>query len=703
MFVQSRYGFAASESWEDACLCREPEDLPIGVFISSSRGRMRKLLSLLLPLAACCVSVSAQDDVVSLGDVEIVRPAMHNSIFSTTLVQQFDASTLRLLGVSDVADAVKRMAGVYVRDYGGLGGMKTVSLHSLGATHTSVVYDGVPLSNTQAGQIDIARYSSDNLDNVSVSIGEEHDLMATASQYVSAGVLSMRSERPQFDKGSNHALRFRIEGGSFGFATPSLMWWQRLGSKTSISLYGKFMRADGQYPFTLVNGRTKTRELRRNTDINSWQGEANLYHVFADDSRLQAKLYAYSSRRGLPGVVILYANQSRERMWDEDVFAQATYNKCLGKGLSLSARLKYTHSWNKYMDWGSQYSNGVNREVNRQDECYGSATLGWNIVKTWSMALAADVSYNKLRNNIYVNTDGVVPQPSRLTSITAFSLKGHPGRFMIDASLAYTYASEHVAYGKAPDDKRRLTPSLSLSYRLLPSAPFYARAMVKNVFRVPTFNDLYYRRLGNIYLKPEKACECGGGLSYETHYKNLRLFTLTIDGYYNNVKDKIVAFPSTYVWHMANYGNVDILGVDMTAGVLLTLGSKASLQCSAASTFLHAVDKTNKSSQSYDNQLPYTPKWSGSGNVVLTTKWLNIGYSVVMQHVRYSMAQNKPEYRMHAFWDHSLALSRAFKFGKMSLDASVKATNITNAQYEIIQYYPMPGREWTASLTWHIR
>ena len=650
----------------------------------------------------CSVALWAQKDSVWLGDVVIVRPAMSNSVLSTTLVQTLDAKTLHLLGVSDVADAVKRMAGVYVRDYSGLGGMKTVSLHSLGAAHTSIVYDGVSLSNTQAGQIDIARYGTDNLDNVSVSIGEQHDLMSSARQYASAGVLSMISEQPHFESGKDYALRFHIEGGSFGFVTPSLTWWQRLGKRTRLSVHGKFMRADGQYPFTLVNGSMKTREHRYNTDINSWQGETNLYHTFADSSRLEAKLYGYSSRRGLPGVVILYANPSRERMWDEDVFAQMAYNKDFNKHLSIAARLKYTHSWNKYMDWGSQYADGVDREVNRQEEYYGSATLGWHIMKDWNAAVATDISLNTLRNNVYVNTDGIVPQPRRWTSITALALKGQPGRLKVEASLTYTYAAEHVSSGDTPADKKQFTPSLSLSYRLLASKPLYVRAMAKHTFRVPTFNDLYYRRLGNIFLKPEKAHEYGGGLSYETHYRSLRLLTLTVDGYYNDVEDKIVAFPSTYVWRMANYGKVNVVGVDMTAGMDVALTSKMSINGSVAATYQRAVDKTNKASQSYDNQLPYTPRWSGSGNVVLTMPWFNIGYSVVMQGERYSMEQNKPEYRMHAFWEHSMVLSRSFKLGGPLLEVSLKATNFTDTQYEIIKYYPMPGREWIASMTWHI-
>lgn len=31
---------------------------------------------------------------------------------------------------------------------------------------------------------------------------------------------------------------------------------------------------------------------------------------------------------------------------------------------------------------------------------------------------------------------------------------------------------------------------------------------------------------------------------------------MTVDGYYNDVTDKIVAFPTTYAWKMANYGKV---------------------------------------------------------------------------------------------------------------------------------------------------
>ena len=49
------------------------------------------------------------------------------------------------MGVADVAEAVKHFAGVQVRDYGGIGGLKTVGVRGLGAMHTGV-------SNRTAGR-----------------------------------------------------------------------------------------------------------------------------------------------------------------------------------------------------------------------------------------------------------------------------------------------------------------------------------------------------------------------------------------------------------------------------------------------------------------------------------------------------------------------------------------------------------------------
>ena len=243
----------------------------------------------------------------------------------TDRIHQID--DIERLGIQDMADAVRRFAGAQVRDYGGIGGLKTVSVRNMGAAHTAVSYDGVTVSNCQAGQIDIGRFSLDNVSMVTLAVGQTDDLLQTARHYASAGVLSIETEKPHFDEGRRYALRARVSGGSFGYITPSLRWWQQLGNRTRLAVDGSFMRADGNYPFTLVNGKYVTQERRNNSDILSGQGEANLYHTFKDNSELDVKAYYYRSRRGLPGAVTLYNPLSDERLWDENIFVQTRYKK----------------------------------------------------------------------------------------------------------------------------------------------------------------------------------------------------------------------------------------------------------------------------------------------------------------------------------------------------------------------------------------
>ena len=658
---------------------------------------MRKQCVYTFALLLCPLAAGAQADSITLSGVEVTAVALDRNVSGPHSTQTLSARRLKQLGIDQVAEAVKHFAGVSVKDYGGIGGMKTVSIHSLGAQHTAVVYDGVTLSNTQAGQIDIGRYGTDNLQSVSLSVGDDDELMIAARQYTSAGVLTLTTERPHFREGQWQSLRLGVSAGSFGLASPSLRWWVRAGERTALSLSAKMTRADGVYPYTLINGRTSSREHRYNSDITAWQAEANAYHTFADGSDVAMKAYWYHSQRGLPGAVILYANPSRERMWDDDFFVQAAYGRQVARALRLQTRLKYAHSWNRYHDWGSQYPDGMRTDVDRQDEGYASATLGWQVMRGLQVAVAQDVAYNRLNNNVYVNINYDVPHPSRWTSISALALKGQWHGLKVNGNLAYTCAAEHVAVGDKPADKRRLTPSLGVSWRLLAATPLYVRAMYKQAFRVPTFNDLYYRRLGNIHLRPETARQWSLGMTWTTHAAWLRYLTLTADAYYHDVTDKIVAFPSTYVWRMANFGKVEILGADMTLGAQVDVARAWSLSGTLSATWQHAVDKTSKANQSYDNQLPYTPRWSGSGSLAVVTPWLTLGYTLLMQGSRYSLAQNKPEYRMPAFWEHSLSLSRELTLGHVRLSLSAKVTNLTNEQYAIIQYYPMPGRQYAVS------
>lgn len=134
-------------------------------------------------VAFCCcqaltVSLSAQQQkadtarTYSIPEVTVAEAYHTREVRAMAPTQVFSKEELKSLNVLQVSDAVKHFAGVTVKDYGGIGGLKTVSLRSLGAEHTAVGYDGITISDCQTGQIDIGRFSLDNVDRLSLSNGQ---------------------------------------------------------------------------------------------------------------------------------------------------------------------------------------------------------------------------------------------------------------------------------------------------------------------------------------------------------------------------------------------------------------------------------------------------------------------------------------------------------------------------------------------------
>lgn len=689
-----------------------------------------------------------------LDDVEVRAKKPRSALSSVTPVQTITSSELQLLGITSVGDAAKRMAGVQVRDYGGIGGLQTVSVRSLGACHTAVSYDGIVVSNMQAGQIDVSRYSLSNIRQLSVAIGQGSDLMQSARHYASAGILSIESRGIDWTSLQPWQLKVNAKTGSWGLFTPSLQYSQRLSSQTALTFDANMVRADGVYPFTIQNGRYKEHHKRYNSDILSGQGEVNLFHRW-DKNELSAKVSYYNSKRGLPGVVILYNSDAEERMWDESCFAQMVWKSQLAPRLALNARLKYAHTWSKYEDYNVKYQGGKLTDIARQNEYYASATIGYNLGWGWTTALAEDFSIGDLRTNVVSQ-----PNPTRYSSQTAWSLRWKWQRWQVDGNLVGTYISEKASKedkgssgssssvnARIPADRKRISPSVAMNYRLLADETLYLRAMMKSTYRVPTFTDMYYLHIGNTNLKPENATEWNLGVTWAHQFggKSLRNPTrgislqATLDTYYNKVTDKIVAFPTTYVWKMVNFGRVEIKGVDATLSLGVPMGEKMALDVDASYTYQYAVDKTDSKKSYYRHQLPYTPRHSGNVSAVWSNPWVSVGWQMQAVGERWSMIQCTEEYRMKAYQEHTFTLSREFSLGKRKkntesgngsrenafngkaseestlnrnasrrdfprgsvLKLSFSLLNAFNKQYEVIKYYPMPGRSWqaTASLT----
>ena len=192
---------------------------------------------------------SAQSKLDSLHHLnEVVVTARINK--EVIPVQSLSGDKLEKLAAHSVADAIRYFSGVQIKDYGGIGGLKTVNIRSMGTNHVGVFYDGIELGNAQNGVIDLGRFSLDNMEAVTLYNGQKSAIFQPAKDFGSAGSIYLQSRTPVFREDRAYHVKATFKTGSFGVVNPSLLWEQKLSENVSASLSTEYMYTTGKYKFT---------------------------------------------------------------------------------------------------------------------------------------------------------------------------------------------------------------------------------------------------------------------------------------------------------------------------------------------------------------------------------------------------------------------------------------------------------------------
>lgn len=614
--------------------------------------------------------------------------------------QTLSGGELHRLNSNSVADALRYFSGVQVKDYGGVGGIKTVNIRSMGTNHTGVVYDGVELGNAQNGQIDLGQFSLDNIETISLYNGQKSMILQPAKDFGSAGTIYMRTRTPAFNEGETYHARATVRTGSFDLLNPSALVELKLSERVSASLSTELVNSSGKYKFRYrrVNPAGElvydTTAIRENGDINATRIELNTYGTLNAGS-WTAKVYNYNSERGVPGAIVNNVWRRGERIWDTNSFIQGSYTFHSGRFTTLNSF--------KYAFYRTHYVNNDDKQIKidnlyKQKELYFSTANEYHISTPWQVSASYDFMWNTLDADVY----GFV-KPNRisqyLSAATAFDLS----RFKIQASVLGTFIHDRIIGQEAPANKHVLSPAIFINAYPLRSKNLALRAFYKKSFRMPTFNDLYYADMGNSKLSPERVAQYNAGAVY-TRNSSASFITcarLSADIYYNRVRDKIVAYPKgqQFRWTMLNLGIVDIRGIDMTG--LLTASPLKDLYITvrAQYTFQRAIDVTDPSDNYYRDQIPYIPR--NSGAAVVNIEWCgwNLNYSWIYVGERYNQQENIRYNYTQPWYTSDVSFSKDFTLGKVKLRGLVEINNLLSQNYDVILNYPMPERNYRFTLT----
>lgn len=645
--------------------------------------------------------------------------------------QTLSGVQLKKMNALSVADAIRYFSGVQIKDYGGVGGIKTVNIRSMGTNHMGVYYNGIQLGNAQNGQIDLGKYSLENIEEIQLYNGQKSDIWQSAREFGTAGSIYLTTRRPRFADGKTVNVKAQMRAGSFALIDPSLLLDVKLSETMSLTMNAELISSDGKYPFryrrVTPSGEVAydTTAIRQNGDINAIRVEAAVNHYYSNTGFWKVQLYHYNSERGVPGAIVNNVWRNGERLWDRNSFVQASWQDELFNRWSVKVNAKYANDYTRYINNDDKLIHIENQYL--QQEVYLTMAHKVKIFDWWDVSAAYDLQYNGL--SMYMDAHRFTHW---LSAATAINIKNY---LRVQASVLGTFVNDEqgtknqesrqnatLHHTTLHNATQRFTPALFLSYRPSQVVDLRLNAFYKQSYRYPTFNDLYYTDMGNAYLKPELAKQHNVGLSFTQPFRIAEQkgseFRLNADYYYNRVSDKIIAYPKgqQFRWTMLNLGLVKINGLDVNAQLHFVLPMDFYLTAKAQYTYQTAIDVTDPNDSYYGDQIPYIPWHSGSavGMFGWQNDWQQYGlnYSFIYVGERYNQQENIIYNYTQPWYTHDLSILGEWEIRKKSsshegrlggspivLRLALDINNLLSQDYDVILNYPMPKRNYKCTIS----
>lgn len=652
------------------------------------------------------MSLYAQHDMVAVSAkryIKVIQP------------MELTGKELNTSRMYSMADAVRYYSGLQLKDYVGLAGFKTINIRSLGSERMRVFYNGIEISNALNAQVDLSRFTMDNVGSLALYSGQKGDIFQSASDYASAGSLYITTQRPTFTDSSKTNFRASMRGASYYYLNPSLLYEHNLGNYMTTSLSISIDRSAGNYEFRYLR-RNSSGDIvydsvakRNNNRINSVRVEGALNGLL-ERGLWSIYAYHYTSDRGIPGPIVNNVWYRGEELSERNSFVQGNLKLDVSDKYRTQLNFKFGYDYLHYENQ-DEHTVSVNESF-RQFEAYLSTSHLYKIYEDWVATGAYDLHFNNIfkKDEQRFQEPLNYPRPWRLKHLGSLATQGSFYHIQCQASLLGTYVSnfERDRSNQQYGDEYSLSPALLLAYsplRYSRTRVFTIQAYVKRSFRVPSYSDRYISELEGTQLKPENMLQYSLGVNYANRGDGLfRSYGLSTEVYFHDVDNKIIAYPngSLYRWTMANLGRAQIIGGDInlfsTARLLNDLDYPLEVTGKVQYTYQQARDITNPYDTYYKHQIPNIPWHSGSAIVNLTWRGFALNYSFLYTGERYSRQENISYYKMQPWYTHDLSLMKQIALGHWNLRAMLEVNNLLGQDYEIVSNYPMPGRFFRVTL-----
>lgn len=654
-----------------------------------------RLRNLFCGCGACIImSVSAfasKADTVRTGKVIVT-----DTKINYTDTQKYVASTtigkslINQKGSETLNEALNSVPGIFIKDYGGLGGLKTISVRGTSSNQTAVMIDGIKLNSSQNGSVDLGIISTDIANQIEVIRGGASALFGGNAIGGAINVLTDNNPRKNISLSASHGAfgTWRYTGKYAG--TGGSFFWKA---------YSEYAKSEGDFPFEMLgfnsnsgtNNKPVTKEYKReNGQSESYNGNFVIGKC-SDTYTLSLRNIISYSDRGAPGAAFFNNLASPAHLNSKDLYTFLNFDKVLSetKVYSLKAYTKFGEM--NYKDKKTPGLDSYETDNTYYDRNAVVKSKFSGMYEFGVLDFEAMFEYNELRGKMLQEAAGTKAERSNLALSSSYfgtSSLADSQKINYNVSVRYDYL----------DEESTISPMLGLSYETT-AIPLNIKASYSYNFRPPSFNEMYYMNYGNLDLVPERSHSYNLGFA-SSPYDNLSIET---NLFFINTKDQIVSVPkSPITWSAQNLGKVHTKGLELSAAYLPLDWVKLDL----AYTLQKATDKTTEENNSYNEnkKLVYSPE--EMLNLLVAIERYNTMLILEGEHIsrRYTTAANEIEDSLDPYFLAHAGLKYTFEIGNNSISLRLDIKNILdNREYEIIRNYPMPGRYWNLKISYQWR
>jgi len=615
-------------------------------------------------------------DSLRTGELETIRirstrlnePAR----FQPVRVESFGAEQLTLYQGNSISELLGRSSTLFVRD-NGPGGMALASQRGLSPGQTQVLWEGFPIQSLSLGQADLSLLPAGLFQSAEVSPGTPSSAFGAGSLGGSL-YLSSRRDRTASSAEASRNVSAGITAGAFGRQALSLQGASE-GERARIYTSASFQRGQNDFPYQHpVTGRTVRRA--NNTGMGGQLilgGERRL-----ESGSLHGSVWLWDRNEEIPGSIL--NNQSRAEQGDSGF-------RFTGGGSWLFDNMRLTP--------------GVFLEQYRftyLDERIGIDSRFLN------SRLLSSIELERASAGRVRWAGGI---SGGLESVDTNNYSGEPGRGLFAAWLRPQLHLQDAALRLYPalrldgysDFGWVVSPSLGFNIELLPER-FHLRGAASRDFNPPSFNDLYWQPGGNPSLQPERSTRTEAGLVWLSD--SLFLKNVELTAYRIWLHQGIYWMPvSGTIWSPQNVERLNAWGLEsritsesLAGPFLIQLGASTDLRRAEIAKPRFPDD------QAVGRQIRYVPQWSARGDLAVSHNPFTLLADYSWTDRRWTTADHSASLPPYQLLDLSLLWQTDWQRTSSTLRLSVR--NLLDETYEIIQWYPMPGRHLEFSFQIHL-